>query len=163
MKRPALDQLLDSLREGDVLVVARLDRLARSVIDGARIIERAQRERWQLVIIDVGVDTTTPSGEMVANVVLSIAQWESRMMGERIRSSMAKLHADGRTFGRPRLVPADVRALIVRQHRAGDGIRAIATLLNDRHVPTVRGGKQWWPTTVARVLEQEGVYPDRAS
>ena len=74
--RPALDAALHAVQSGhaDVLVVAKLDRLFRSVADFAMLLDRAQREGWGLVVLDLGVDATTPAGELVANLMAAVAQ-----------------------------------------------------------------------------------------
>jgi DNA invertase Pin-like site-specific DNA recombinase len=63
--------------EADVLVVSKLDRLSRSLIDFAQTMATAQREGWALVALDLGVDTATPGGEMMANVLASFAHASS--------------------------------------------------------------------------------------
>jgi len=78
MNRPALNGALDRLDRGeaDVLVVAKLDRLSRSVRDFANLVERATQNGWALVALDIDVDTSTPTGELMANIYGSVAQWK---------------------------------------------------------------------------------------
>src|SRR4051794_20734736 len=75
--RPGLAAALSAVATGDAeaLVVAKLDRLSRSLIDFAGLLERARRDRWAVIALDLGVDTTTPAGELVANVMAAVAQW----------------------------------------------------------------------------------------
>jgi DNA invertase Pin-like site-specific DNA recombinase len=75
--------------EADVLVVAKLDRLSRSVAQGAQVMDRANRKGSSVVALDFGLDTTAPAGEMVANVMLSTAQYERRLIGQRTRDALA--------------------------------------------------------------------------
>ena len=96
--------------EADALVVAKLDRLSRSLIDFAGLIERSRRRGWAIVVLDLGVDTTTPVGELVANVMAAVAQWERRAIGQRTREALAVRRAQGVRLGRPRAIPPDVRA-----------------------------------------------------
>jgi DNA invertase Pin-like site-specific DNA recombinase len=70
-----MDQRKDR-RTADVLVVAKLNRLSRSLLDGAKVIARAQRKGWGLVAFDLGLDTTSTSGEFVACTLLAVAQYE---------------------------------------------------------------------------------------
>ncbi len=156
-KLPERDRLVGSLREDDVLVAAKLDRLARSTIDLGHVIDRAQRRGFKVVVLDVpGLDMTTPAGEMVATVLVAMGRFESRRIGERISETMQHLKTEGRKFGRPRLIPAKVRRRILDLHADGLGKRAIATQLNEAGIPTVTKGARWHPGTVQRVLEQEG-------
>jgi DNA invertase Pin-like site-specific DNA recombinase len=153
--RPVLTAVLAEIVAGDTLVVQRLDRLARSVIDGAKVIERAKKEKWNLVALDPGVDLSTPTGELIANVVLSVARWESRMLGERIRGAMTKLKSEGRSFGRQREIPSKVRRRIISHYDRCRSASEVAAALNDDAVPTARGGR-WHHSTVRAVLMQEG-------
>lgn len=92
----------------DGIVVAKLDRLSRSVSDFAGVLELARTRKWALVAIDLGVDTSTPTGELVANVMMSVAQWEHRVIGERTSAAMQAAKRQGRHMGRvsaPDLIP----------------------------------------------------------
>jgi hypothetical protein len=81
--REALAEALQALAEGgaSVLVVAKLDRLARSVADFAELVRRAERQGWAILACDLGVDMTTPTGGLLANVTASVAEWERRIIG----------------------------------------------------------------------------------
>lgn len=153
LDRPALEAALEALRNGDadVLAVAKLDRLSRSVMDFASLMERAKREGWNLVALDLGVDTTTPAGEMVATVMVSFAQYERRLTGQRTASALAAKRAAGMRLGRPVLIPATVAKRIARERRAGRSYRAIAEALNAGGIPTAQGGKAWHASTVRAV------------
>lgn len=96
-------------------MVARLDRLSRSVLDFATVMGQARDEGWVLVALDLGVDTSQPSGQLVAHVVAAVADYEGALMGERTREAMAAARARGVHVGRPRIDP-----------RAGAGPRARA-------------------------------------
>jgi DNA invertase Pin-like site-specific DNA recombinase len=152
--RPELLAALDALDRGeaDVLVVAKLDRLARSVLDFANIMARAARAGWAIVCIDVNVDTSTASGEMMANVVAAFAQYERRLISDRTRAAMAAKRASGARLGRPVTLPANVRARIVREHRKGLSLRTIAAGLIADEIPTAQGGAKWHASTVKAVL-----------
>lgn len=153
LDRAGLSGALDRLDAGeaDVLVVAKLDRLSRSVAQGAQVMDRAKRRGWSLVALDFGLDTTTPAGEMVANVILSTSQYERRLIGQRTRDALAAKRAAGVRLGRPQQLPDDVVQRIVREHAAGASLRAICRSLDADGVPTARGG-QWHAATVRAVL-----------
>ncbi len=150
--RPMLTDALTRLDAGqaDVLIVAKLDRLSRSVIHGAQAIERAQRHGWSLVILDLGVDLSTPAGEMTANVVLSAAQFERRMIGQRTREAMAAARARGTHCGRRTAVSAETAGRVLAERAEGRSLRAIARGLNADGVPAAQGG-QWTADGVLRV------------
>src|SRR5207249_2688973 len=77
-RRPALEAALGAVESetATALVVAKLDRLSRSLLDFAGLMERRRRRGWSLVALDLGVDTTTPNGQLIANVMASFAQFE---------------------------------------------------------------------------------------
>jgi DNA invertase Pin-like site-specific DNA recombinase len=155
--RPNLAAALDAVSSGraDVLVVAKLDRLSRSLLDFAALMARSQQEGWSLVALDLGVDTSTPAGEFMAAVMASAAQWERRIIGQRTRDALAAKRAQGVRLGRPSTIPADVSNEIKQHRAAGMTIRAIADRLTADGVPTTAGGKRWSASTVQRVLRSQ--------
>jgi DNA invertase Pin-like site-specific DNA recombinase len=112
----------------------------------------AQKQGWALVALDCAVDSTTPAGEAMANVLATFAQFERRLIGQRTREALAAKRAHGVKLGRPRAVPQRVVKRIQRERKAGQSLTAIADGLNGDAVPTGQGGRQWWPATVRAVL-----------
>jgi len=98
--RKALDEVLEFTREGDTLLVTRLDRLARSVTHLGEIVDRLGAKKVALRILDLGIDTSSATGELVLNLMGAIAQFERKMMLERQREGIAKAKAEGRYKGR---------------------------------------------------------------
>ena len=86
--RPGLQAALEVVESGqlDALVVAKLDRLSRSLLEFAGIVERARTKGWNLVCLDIGIDLSTPGGEMLAGTLAVFAQFERRLIGQRTRS-----------------------------------------------------------------------------
>ena len=163
LNRPALSEALEMLDRGDaeVLMVAKLDRLSRSVLDFASVAERARSHDWSIVALDVDVDTTTPTGELVANITSSVAQWERRIIGQRTSEAMQALKARGERLGRPVELKDDVRERISADHERGISLRAIAEALNSEGVPTARHGR-WHASTIRRVLDSIALDAERA-
>jgi len=157
LHRPGIAHALDRLANGDAgtLVVAKLDRLSRSVLDFAGMLEQAKAEGWALVALDPGVDMTTASGELVAGIVAQVAQWERRVIGERTKDALAARRAAGVRLGRPRQVDPAIAARIVADRIAGSTWTAIADDLNAEAIPTTHGGAQWWPMTVRKIALAE--------
>jgi DNA invertase Pin-like site-specific DNA recombinase len=99
------------------------------------------------------VDTTTPAGELVAIVMCSVGQWDRRAIGARTKDALAVKRAQGVRLGPPPLLPASVRARIVRDRRRGLSFRAIVARLNDAQVPTAQGDQRWYASTVRAGVE----------
>lgn len=152
--REALAEALAVAKSGgaDVLVVSKLDRLSRSLLDFAEIMRRAQSEGWNLVALDLGIDLSTPAGEFLASVMASAAQWERRIIGQRTKEALAAKKASGVILGRPRLVPEHVVAWMHREREGGMTYAALADALNERGTPTAQGGVRWYPATVRKIL-----------
>lgn len=154
MKRPQLQIALGMLAAGDAdgLVVAKLDRLSRSVVDFANTLTTARRQGWAIVLLDLAVDTTTPNGKFVAGLMTQIAEWERDIIGERTRDALDARRAAGVRLGRPQETSADAEAIITRLAADGKGARTIASALSAQGVSAPRGGTVWHPSTVARIL-----------
>jgi DNA invertase Pin-like site-specific DNA recombinase len=133
------------------IVVAKLDRLSRSLKDFALLMERAQKRGWNLVACDLGIDLSTPSGEFMANVMGSAAQWERRLISQRTKDALAEKRAAGMKLGRPPTLPESVVQRIVALRNEGEGWSAIARQLNAEQVSTAHGGIKWHPSTVRSV------------
>src|SRR5271165_5979441 len=103
LDRPALGDALAALDGGraSVLMVAKLDRLTRSVHDATGLMAAAERAGWGLVALDVAVDTTTPQGAAMAQVLAVFAELERRLIGERTKAALAVKRAQGVRLGRP--------------------------------------------------------------
>lgn len=151
--RPALAACLDDLAQGraDALIVAKLDRLIRSVADFAAIVEAAKRQGWALVALDLNVDTSTPQGEFMANVMASMAQFERRLIGQRTKDALAVAKAEGPkpgklAVGRPRVISGGVVTAVLCRRQEGESIRKIARRYSLA------------PSTVQGILDRPGSY-----
>lgn len=161
LKRPGLTSALRRIRNGEAggIIVAKVDRISRSVVDFAKLMKAAIEENWNLVSIDPGLDLKTPTGKMVAQMMALIAEWERDIIAERTRNGLAAKKAAGVQLGRRRSMPTYVlvRAVGLWMDLGGNYSEA-ARCLNFHEVPTPQGGKQWYPSTVrAMVLSAEGI------
>lgn len=138
----------------DALVVAKLDRLSRSLIDFTTLMDRAQKAGWALVVLDMDFDMTTPQGELMANMLAAFAQFERKLIGQRTKDGLAQKRAAGVQLGRPRATPDAVLRRIRRDREKGDSLGAIARALNDDAIPTAQGGNRWYPSTVKALLDR---------
>lgn len=113
VQRPQLEAAIDFAREGDVFVVTKLDRLARSMADLMDITRRLEAKGVALRILAMNLDTSTPTGKLMMNVLGSVAQFEREMMLERQKEGIAKAKAEGKYRGRPPSVDqAKIRELV---------------------------------------------------
>lgn len=144
-------------------MVSKLDRLSRSVHDFSGLLEKARKEGWGLMVVDLGIDTLTPPGELVANVTAATSQYERRMIGARTREALAIRKAQGVRLGRPPSVPPGVRERIRSDRKQGKSLRQIAAELNRDEIPTAQGGRQWYPATIAAVVRSATTAQGKAS
>lgn len=158
-KRPVLQQALRDLREGraDMLAVSKLDRLSRSVKDFSTILADAEREGWHVSCLDLGVDTSSSNGRLLAHVTASVAQFERERIGERTREAMARIKAEtGKHMGRPSEISDEAIERAAFLYGLGLSLQDVADVLNDEGIKTPRGG-QWWPDRVTAALRRGGV------
>jgi len=120
-KRPKLEEAIKYVRKGDTLVVTKLDRLARSVKDLNDIVAKLDAKGVAVKILAINVDTSTPTGKLMFNMLGSIAQFERELMLERQREGIAKAKAEGKYKGRQPTAMAksdDVMKLFEAGHKA---------------------------------------------
>jgi DNA invertase Pin-like site-specific DNA recombinase len=151
LKRPALAQVLGRLASGDVLVVAKLDRLSRSLVDFAGLLQRSRREGWGLVVLDSPVDTSTPAGEALVSVLATFAQFERRLIGQRTKDALDVRRREGVRLGPKTTLTEEDRAY-VRGLAAVHGYAPTARLLNEEGLRPGSGGRRWWPSTVRSMV-----------
>src|SRR3954466_7450823 len=128
--RPELARLLDHIRQGDVVVVARLDRLARSTRDLLEIAEQLKDVGAGLrSLAEPWADTTSPAGRMVLTVFAGIAEFERALIQERTRAGRAAARQRGVRFGRPAKLAAEQIALAQRLLEEGTTAGEVARML----------------------------------
>lgn len=171
LNRPGLQRALATLRAGKAegLLIAKLDRLTRSVGDWQSLIDGffGDRAGKQLFSVTDSIDTRTAAGRLVLNVLLSVAQWEREAIGERTRDALAHKIRRGERCGKVRfgfilagdgktLIPdsAEQEALQLMQElrSASQSYRQIAAELARRGIRTKEGNSRWTHTAVARIL-----------
>jgi len=141
--RPGLRKLLDHLRSGDVLVVWKLDRLSRSLRDVLALMEQVQDAKAGFRSLTEAVDTTTPAGRMMMQMVGAFAEFERAMLRERTKAGLESARNEGRIGGRrPKLRPQQQQE-IVRMVTTGKKTAADAARLFNVH-----------PATISRLLAQ---------
>ncbi len=142
-RREALTEALSFCREGDVLIVTKLDRLARSVRHLGEIVDELTKRGIALRVLDMSLDTSTATGKLMLNVLGSIAQFEREMMLERQREGIAKAKAEGRYKGRKptaRMKASEVLQLLgqgYKKHEIAQRLsisqRSVYRIVNEAH------------------------------
>ena len=146
--RPALTQLLDHLRADDIVVVTRLDRLARStrdLLDLADTLNRADAGLRSLA--EPWADTTSPAGKMVLTVFAGIAEFERALIAERAQAGRVAARQKGVRFGRPPSLSGEQLALGQRLLAEGTSVRAAARILRCHHATLYRALQSRPPVT----------------
>jgi len=170
LNRPGMTRLLAMVEAGEVhtVLVAKLDRLTRSVKDLCTLLERFERRGVALVSVAESLDTGSAAGRLVLNIMTAVSQWEREAIGERTRDALRHKRTNGERVGNiafgsrlasdgEHLEPdLDEQAALteIRQLRErGTTLRGIASALNHRAYRT-RRGTPWRLESVARVLKQ---------
>src|SRR6185437_1686793 len=135
--RPELHRLLDQLRKGDVLVVGKLDRLSRSLRDVLTIMERLGESGAGFRSLTEAIDTTTPAGRMMMQMVGAFAEFERAMLKERTKAGLEMARRDGRVGGRRPKLSERQQAEILGMIRRGEKTAAEAARLFKIHPATV--------------------------
>jgi len=152
--RPALTTALEMLAAGtaDTLIVAKLDRATRSVADLCYLLDLADRQRWDFVALDLGIDTSTPMGRAMAQMAGVFSELERKMIAQRTSEALQALKANGQRLGRPIELPESVRQRITDERSHGHSLRFIAKRLTIDGIPTARD-RTWHASTVKAVLD----------
>ena len=154
LDRPGLASALGMLERGeaDGLLVAKLDRLTRSVKDLGTLLEtHFGAGQCELLSVADSIDTRTAGGRLVLNVLASVSQWEREAIGERTRDALAELKRQGVRLGRAPLADEKTIARIRELRASGLALRDIAATMTAEGFATARGGA-WGAETVRLIL-----------
>lgn len=126
-QRPQFAKMLSQIRDGETLVVTKLDRLGRDAQDIGATIKALAARRIVVVVLQLGkMDLTSAAGKLMLNMLAAVAEMERDLLVERTQSGLARAKAEGKTLGRPASTTGEQRAAMARQHQAGASISALA-------------------------------------
>jgi DNA invertase Pin-like site-specific DNA recombinase len=151
--RPELHRLIEQLRKGDVLVVWKLDRLSRSLRDVLVLMERLGQTKAGFKSLTEAIDTTTPAGRMMMQMVGAFAEFERAMLRERTKAGLETARQEGRIGGRRAKLSLQQQAEIRKMVSKGDKTAADAARLFKIHPATVSRLLARPATTVFRKRE----------
>ena len=124
-KRSKLEACLEYVREGDTLVVTRLDRLARSTLHLCQIADELERKRVNLQVLDQNIDTNDATGRLLFNMLGAIAQFETEIRAERQMDGIRKAKEQGVIFGRKKKLTGQQISELRRRRKQGDLIKIL--------------------------------------
>lgn len=167
LKREGLQSILSRLgNDIDGVICTKLDRLTRSVKDCGLMMDK-YFSKYELVVVDDHIVTTSPSGRLMINLLCSIATWEREINNERTKTALQELREQGVSLGAPAyglcrdgktFVPVPEEFEVVKeiksQRAIGMSFSAIARRLNEYGVKTKKGG-QWFPMQVSRIAKRD--------
>ena len=170
LNRPGLKRLLEMMNKGEIeaIIIAKLDRLTRSVKDLCGLLELLEKRKVALISVAESLDTSSAAGRLVITIMGAVSQWEREAIGERTRDALRHKRAQGYRAGNvpfgyrlagdggtlePEGVEQNAITEAHRLRRGGLSLRSIASTLNESGHRTRRGGP-WRLESVVRVLRQ---------
>lgn len=157
MNREGLDNALKLVRAGEAggIIVSKLDRLSRSLLDFAFLMARADAEGWNIVALDLNIDLSTPSGKMMAGVLAVFAQFERDIIRQRTRDGLAVKREEGVRLGRRREINDELLEAVLAMYHSTANFSGTARWLNANGVETPHNGKMWYPATVQKLVQSQ--------
>jgi len=126
-QRPQFAKMLSQIRDGETLVVTKLDRLGRDAQDVSATIKALAARRIEVIVLQLGkLDLTSAAGKLMLTMLAAVAEMERDLLVERTQSGLARAKAEGKTLGRPALTTDEQRAAMVARFKAGESISALA-------------------------------------
>lgn len=127
MQRPEFGKMLSQIRDGETLVVTKLDRLGRDAQDVGAMIKMLATRSIEVIVLQLGkLDLTSPAGKLMLTMLAAVAEMERDLLVERTQSGLARAKAEGKALGRPSSTTPEQRATIAKRHKAGESISALA-------------------------------------
>jgi putative DNA-invertase from lambdoid prophage Rac len=126
-QRPVFSEMISKMRDGETLLISRLDRAGRDCIDIVSTVRTLQQRGIKLVILQLGnVDLTSPVGAMILSVLAAAAELERSLLIERTQSGLARARAQGKKLGRPAKVDSEKQSAIIGLLDSGVSVSQIA-------------------------------------
>jgi DNA invertase Pin-like site-specific DNA recombinase len=127
MQRAQFRILLDKIRDGETLVVSKLDRLGRDAQDIGATIKMLAARRIEVIVLQLGkLDLTSSAGKLMLTMLAAMAEMERDLLVERTQSGLARAKAEGKALGRPAITTDEQRAAMISRFKTGESISALA-------------------------------------
>lgn len=128
-QRPQFAKLLGQIRDGETLVVSKLDRLGRDALDVGATIRMLSTRRIEVIVLQLGkLDLTSAAGKMMMTMLSAVAEMERDLLVERTQAGLARAKRSGKALGRPTMTTPEQRADIVARHQAGVSISELSRI-----------------------------------
>lgn len=128
-ERPEFTALLAQIRNGETLVVTKLDRLGRDAQDVGATVKLLAKRKIAVIVLQLGtLDLTSTAGKMMLTMLGAVAEMERDLLVERTQAGLARAKSEGKTLGRPSKTNAEQRADIIAKHATGESISALARM-----------------------------------
>ncbi|MYM69242.1 recombinase family protein [Pseudoduganella sp. FT55W] len=125
-QRPQFAALLGQIRNGETLVVAKLDRLGRDAQDVGATVKLLASRKIAVIVLQLGkLDLTSPAGKMMLTMLAAVAEMERDLLVERTQAGLARAKSEGKTLGRPAKTTAEQRVEIVAKYATGESVSAL--------------------------------------
>jgi len=122
LQRPQFAKMLSQIRDGETLVVTKLDRLGRDAQDVGATIKMLAARRIEVIVLQLGkLDLTSAAGKLMLAMLAAVAEMERDLLVERTQSGLARAKAEGKTLGRPSSTTEEQRTAMIRRHQGGEG------------------------------------------
>lgn len=126
-QRPAFNQLLSKIRDGETLVVSKLDRLGRDAIDVLQTVRLLAARGIRVIVNQLGsTDLGSPAGKLLLSMLAAVAEMERDLLIERTQAGLGRAKAEGKVLGRPRKIASETQSEILRALSGGESISALA-------------------------------------
>ena len=155
LDRPGLRYALDQIagNNANTLLVGELERLSRSIVDLGALMAWFRDSNAALVALDLPLDTATREGRYAAGTLIALSDWERARIASRTRNGLAEVRALGQPIGRAAVSDRpELLERICAMRAANLSLQAIADQLNAERIPTLRGGKEWRPSSIQAAL-----------
>lgn len=127
LQRPQFAKMLNQIRDGESLVVTKLDRLGRDAQDVGATIKQLAARRIEVVVLQLGkLDLASAAGKLMLTMLAAVAEMERDLLVERTQAGLARAKAQGKSLGRPARTTGDQRATMLSRHHAGESISALS-------------------------------------
>jgi putative DNA-invertase from lambdoid prophage Rac len=126
-QRPQFAALLGQIRNGETLIVSKLDRLGRDAQDVGATVKMLATRKISVIVLQLGkLDLASPAGKMMLTMLAAVAEMERDLLVERTQAGLARAKSEGKTLGRPSKTTAAQRSEIVAQYQQGESVSALA-------------------------------------